>query len=93
METKGKRLEISIKGDVQGVSFRYYARDIAKKLGITGWIRNEADGSISLTVECKEENLQNFLNWCRQGSPMATIEKVESREGKYTGEFKDFEVR
>lgn len=92
MEEKNKRLEISITGDVQGVSFRYYAKDIAKKLGITGWIRNEADGSISLVVEGKEKNLQNFLNWCHQGSPLATVEKVNSREGKYTGEFKSFEI-
>lgn len=91
--SKMKRLEIEVFGDVQGVSFRYVAKSIAKKLGVFGWIRNETNSSIRIVIEGDSEKVQEFLDWCHHGSPMATVEKVESREGEYTGEYKDFEVR
>lgn len=88
-----KRLEIFIKGDVQGVSYRYHAKDIAKKLDIKGWIKNEPDGSITIVIEGDEDNLNAFLAWCRQGSPLSEVKDVISRDGEYTGEFEKFEVR
>lgn len=82
-----------IHGDVQGVSYRYFARDIAKKMGVKGWMRNESDGSISAVVEGDDERVENFVNWCKQGSPMSTVEKVDITESKYSGLFKDFEIK
>jgi len=93
MEKKKERLEISIKGDVQGVNFRYYTKEVAKRLGVTGWIRNEVDGSISLVVEGDPKNLDEFLGWCHEGPPLATVKEVEVRKGEYTGEFDNFEIR
>ena len=93
VEIKNKRSELVIRGDVQGVSYRYFARDIAKKMGVKGWIRNESNGSITAVIEGDDERVDNFVNWCRQGSPMSDVEKVEVIEAKYSGLFKDFEIK
>lgn len=93
VEVKNKRVELVIRGDVQGVSYRYFARDIAKKMGVKGWIRNESEGSITAVIEGDDERVDNFVNWCRQGSPMSTVEGVDLTDSKYSGLFKDFEIK
>lgn len=62
---------------VQGVFFRYSAKDVADGLGISGFVRNEADGTVYVEAEGEEDDLNEFLKWCRQGPEMATIERVE----------------
>jgi len=93
MSIKNRRAELVVHGDVQGVSYRYFARDIAKKMGVKGWIRNEADGSITIIIEGDDDRVSNFVNWCKQGSPMSTIKDVEIKDSKYSGLFKNFEIR
>ena len=51
-----KRLDASVCGHVQGVSYRYYASREAKRLKLTGWVRNERDGSVTVVAEGKEES-------------------------------------
>jgi len=92
-EIVNKRVKIVIKGDVQGVSYRYFAKDIAKKMGLTGWTENQIDGSVLLVIEGDEDRVDEFIAWCKEGSPLATVENMEVTEEKYTGEFKDFQVK
>jgi len=92
MENK-KRAHLIVSGDVQGVNYRYFAKDIAKKMNLTGWTENNPNGSLEIVVEGDEELVNEFVRWCHQGSPMSTIEKVEEKKDKYTGEFREFEVR
>ena len=68
-----KRLSANVTGLVQGVSFRYYARREAERLGLQGWVRNEADGSVQLVAEGDEEALVALLGFLRRGSPMARV--------------------
>lgn len=83
---------IRVFGQVQGVFFRHSAKIHAEKLGITGWAKNEADGSVTITAEGDEQALGEFAAWCRKGPPLANVEdaRVEWREA--TGEFKRFEM-
>lgn len=87
-----KRLHIKIYGRVQGVFFRHTARLHAEKLGLTGWARNEADGSVTIAAEGKEEALNEFLEWCRQGPPLARVDRVDIAWYGSTDEFKRFEI-
>lgn len=82
-----KHLDIKIFGLVQGVFFRANAKKKAEELQITGFIRNEPDGAVYIEAEGKKENLQHFLDWCKNGPPMALVEKVES---EYSSELKNF---
>lgn len=76
-----KHLNIKISGAVQGVFFRVSAKKEAEKLGITGFARNEPDGSVYIEAEGNKEKLDKFLEWCRIGPTAAKVDKVEVKEG------------
>jgi acylphosphatase len=65
-----------IVGLVQGVSFRANAQANATSLGLTGWVRNEADGSVTLEIEGLETKVETLVDWCRQGPPGARVDDV-----------------
>ncbi len=63
-----KHLNIKIHGQVQGVFFRDSAKQAADKLGIKGFAKNEADGTVYIEAEGEEAGLGKFLEWCRRVS-------------------------
>lgn len=65
-----------VKGLVQGVYFRASAQQKAEELGITGEVKNLADGSVEIAACGTEEQLQQLLNWCRVGPRHAVVEQV-----------------
>ena len=87
------QLHLIITGLVQGVSFRYYAKKAAVKLGITGWICNRSDGNLEIVAESNEDVLKEFLDWCSKGPEYANVKEVKAewKEGK--NEFNSFSVR
>lgn len=87
-----KRLQIKIFGKVQGVSFRYYAKDAAQALGLTGYARNLSDGTVEIVAEGDEEKLAKLLNWSYDGSKAAKVDKVEESWFSPTGEYSDFKI-
>lgn len=87
-----KHLSIKVTGKVQGVFFRASTKDVAEKLDLHGFVRNERDGSVYIEVEGEEENLRQFVVWCQQGPVHAQVSKVELIEGKVQN-FTSFEVK
>jgi acylphosphatase len=69
-------VHLIIKGKVQGVYFRASARDIAKEVGVTGWVKNMADGSVEAVVSGNEERVAKFIEWCRKGPKNAEVNEV-----------------
>ncbi len=61
---------------MQGVCFRWACRDEAKKLGLTGWVRNLADGSVEVTAEGSEPQVDELRSWLGKGPPSARVTKV-----------------
>lgn len=88
-----ERVHLRIRGRVQGVSFRAYARDEARRLGLSGWVRNMPDGSVEAVAEGPRAVLDRFVAWCRTGSPQAAVEHVDARFSPPTGETATFEIR
>lgn len=74
------RLALHIKGRVQGVFFRASARDEARRLGLTGWIRNEADGSVTAEAQGPAAPLQAFVTWCHKGPAAANVTAVRTAD-------------
>ena len=72
-----KQLHVKISGQVQGVGFRYSAREKAKELGLTGWAKNLPDSTIEILAQGKKENLDIFLEWAQKGPSFAEVESVE----------------
>lgn len=69
--------KIRIYGRVQGVGFRYSARNQARAHGLKGWVENCDDGSVCSVIQGKRQNCLKFLEWCRRGSGYSWVEKVE----------------
>ncbi|MCB0034921.1 MAG: acylphosphatase [Anaerolineales bacterium] len=88
-----QRLTASITGRVQGVSFRYYTCLEARQLGLTGWVRNEHDGSVTAVAEGPTDQLQQLERFLHQGPTYAQVESVNSEYSASTGEFTSFETR
>ncbi len=84
-------LHLHIYGRVQGVGFRESMRQQAKRLGITGWVRNCAEGSVEAVIAGDEAAVSAMLHWCRTGPPQARIDKVE--HASTTGNFSSFSTR
>ncbi len=87
-----KRLTVKVRGRVQGVFFRHAAQIRAGELGLTGWARNEDDGSVTIMAEGNEAKLNEFLDWCRHGPPLARVEDSRTTWQEATGEFTQFEI-
>ena len=71
-------LNISIRGKVQGVFFRAYAKQKAEELGLKGFVKNRNDGSVYVEIEGEKKMLDEFIRWCHKGSPGSEVESVES---------------
>lgn len=81
-----------VRGKVQGVFFRSATQREAKRLGLTGWVKNLPDGSVEVTVEGEEDSLKEFQTWVQRGPSAARVDRVDTRWRGYTGEFVDFRI-
>ena len=86
------RAHLRIHGFVQGVSYRTYACDEALRLGLTGWVRNHANGDVEAVAEGAADALESFVRWCRTGPSDARVESIERIDAPATGEFRSFSV-
>jgi len=65
-----------IHGLVQGVGFRHATRSAAQRLGLRGWVRNRADGSVEAVAVGDDEQLDALQRWAHRGPPAARVESV-----------------
>jgi len=74
-DTVGAR--VLIKGLVQGVYFRAGTKKTAARYAVTGWVRNNKDGSVEAVFEGQKEDVERAIAWCKDGPPGARVDKVE----------------
>jgi len=86
-----KHLNITVRGKVQGVSFRYTTKAVADQLGVRGIIYNQADGSVYMEAEADDWNMQLFLDWCNEGPTGAVVTSVETNEAELKN-YRNFEI-
>lgn len=67
---------ITVYGRVQNVGFRYHALQTANKFGISGFVKNQADGSVYIESEAGDESLNKFLVWCKKGPAHASVRNI-----------------
>ena len=79
-------------GRVQGVGFRYFVQQTARELGITGWVRNMDDGSVSMEMQGDEANLDLLARKIRQGNGFIEVESLSLSEMSEVPEEKSFRV-
>jgi acylphosphatase len=87
-----KHYNINVSGWVQGVGFRYSAMSVARDHGISGFVRNEPDGSVYIEAEGKPEELDQFLQWCYKGPGFGRIDRVVFHEAPMRN-FESFTIK
>ncbi len=87
-----KQVHIFVSGRVQGVFYRANTRKTAKRLGLTGWVRNLSDGRVEIVAEGEEEPLKELIEWCHEGPQMASVTDVETEWREYEGKYEDFSI-
>lgn len=84
--------QLVITGQVHGVFFRQTALQKAHELNIKGWIRNDASGTVTASVEGEEKDVFTFIEWSKQGPPNAKVDGVIT-EDKPLENFYHFEIK
>lgn len=82
----------SVRGRVQGVFFRASTRDLARELGVAGWVRNEPDGTVTIHAEGGGDEVSSLLDWAHDGPRDAAVVGVEVSDHEPEG-LSGFEVR
>jgi acylphosphatase len=70
------RARVIVTGRVQGVFYRASCRDEAVARGLSGWVRNNRDGSVEAAFEGPDADVRAMIEWCRAGPPSASVEDV-----------------
>ena len=76
MDADSTVMKVRISGRVQGVSFRVWTRDRARRLGLKGWVRNEDDGSVMALIAGEETAVSSMLKDFWKGPPGASVDAV-----------------
>lgn len=86
-----KRVIINIYGLVQGVFFRYTTRKVARKIGVTGIVKNMPDGSVFIEAEGSEDKLLELLEFAKKGPKYAQVERMEHKFEEFQSKFEKFD--
>lgn len=86
-----KRISLLITGKVQGVGYRYSVKFKAESMAIRGYVRNQLDGSVFVTVQGENTAVENFVKWCYKGSSAALVRGVEKIPGSIE-DFSEFKI-
>jgi len=87
-----ERLHAVIRGDVQGVGFRYFVLRKAQQLGLRGWVRNNDDGTVELVAEGARQDLEQLKRAVGEGPRMARVDRVDTRWQNATGNLAGFDL-
>ena len=87
-----KRINLVVRGRVQGVYFRASAQREARRLGLTGWVKNRGDGSVEVLAEGEEDAIRELYGWAQKGPGAARVDRVDTRWRSFTGDHPDFRI-
>jgi acylphosphatase len=87
-----ERLHAVVRGDVQGVGFRYFLLSRAQRLGLRGWVRNNDDGTVELVAEGRRVDLEQLRQAAEEGPRMARVDRVDADWSAATGGLDGFDL-
>ena len=85
-----ERLHAVVRGDVQGVGFRYFVQRKAQQLGLAGWVRNNDDGTVELVAEGERDALEQLKRTLQEGPRLGRVDRVDTQWSPGTGDLRDF---
>jgi len=93
MSTDSKRYSMIVMGRVQGVGYRFFAKETADRYGISGWVRNCFSGDVEIEAQGHQELLQQFFKELKKGPPMGYVNDIQKKEIEVEKGEKQFSVR
>ncbi len=78
-------MRVLVRGDVQGVGYRDATLQLARRLGVMGWVRNGKEGDVLVHAEGPEQALEQLVSFLAKGPPAARVADVETEQGKVEG--------
>lgn len=87
------RIDATVIGRVQGVGYRWFVLDAARRLGLRGWVANEPDGSVRCVAEGPRQDLEALVAELERGPLNARVQRVIPRWGRAAGSLGRFEIR
>lgn len=85
------KYEVICEGLVQGVGFRYFVQRLCSRFGVTGFVRNEEDGTVYIFIESDEETYNNLIELIKKGNGYSRIYNMNIKKEKINKrEFNDF---
>lgn len=85
-------IQCVVSGQVQGVAYRVYAQDAASELGIFGYAKNRADGTVFVLAQGERDTLREFVEYLHEGSLMARVDSVSVDWGTCSRVYDDFGI-
>ena len=86
-----KSISIQVLGKVQNVGFRFYTKKKAQSIGINGFVKNQNDGSVFAEAEGSSENIDLFIEYCKNGPEWARVDKVNIQEIPFQ-DYREFKI-
>jgi acylphosphatase len=87
-----ERLHAVVRGDVQGVGFRYFVQRKARQLELHGWVRNNDDGTVELVAEGDRSALEQLKQAVEDGPRAARVDRVDAQWSSATGNLRAFDL-
>ncbi|MDX9784625.1 MAG: acylphosphatase [Spirochaetia bacterium] len=87
-----KAFHAFVEGEVQGVGFRYAALGQARRLNLSGWVRNTQDGQVEVWAQGGDEAITAFLEWLHRGPAYAEVVNVRCTWQEPTSRYSSFEI-
>ena len=86
------RAHIIVSGRVQGVGYRYFVCKQARRMGLTGRVKNLPHGEVEIDVEGPRGIIESLISALWTGNPWATVTNLHTEWAKYTGQYDGFDV-
>ncbi|MFH2044024.1 MAG: acylphosphatase [Pseudomonadota bacterium] len=83
---------VIISGRVQGVCFRMETKRVADNYNVSGWVKNNKDGTVEAVFEGENKAVESVVRWCEKGPSLSKVSRVDVSEKEYTGEFRGFDI-
>jgi len=90
--TQKIQIRVSIMGRVQGVCFRAETKKQADRIGLTGWVKNQPDGSVAAVFEGDADGIAQMTDWCHRGPSFSRVDRVEIETENSLSGFTAFDI-
>lgn len=86
------RSHVVVSGKVQGVCFRMETKRVAERYSVSGWVRNNRNGTVEAVFEGEKGDVASVIEWCKKGPSHSRVSRVDIAEENYTGELCGFDI-